>query len=707
MTEFEKGEILKNRKSNKLINEKSPYLLQHANNPVDWYPWGDEAFEKAKKEDKPIFLSIGYSTCHWCHVMEKESFEDNEVAKLLNDSFISIKVDREERPDIDSVYMNVCQMITGGGGWPLTIMMDHNKTPFFAATYIPKKNRFKSIGLLELIPRIKFMWEKQREDLNKIGNNIQLSLNSLSVSKKTFQTKKLDNETFTMAYKNLKSNFDSKNGGFGRAPKFPTPQNIVLLIRCWRRTGDKNALLMVEKTLDAMNKGGIYDHVGFGFHRYSTDAIWLAPHFEKMLYDQALISIAYIEAFQATKKEIYKKIAEEIFAYVSRDMTSKEGGFYSAEDADSEGEEGKFYLWTYHDLKKILLEDEITLVSELYNIQKDGNYVDPIVGKKTGSNILHKNISFEDLVKRREFTNIDIQEKLELIRKKLFSARIKRPRPLKDDKILTDWNGLMISALAKGGRALSNQKYIDTAIKAADFMISEMIDENGNLYHRYRIGERKICAFLDDYSFFIWGLIELYQATFKSKYLKTAIDLSKRMISDFWDSNSGGFYLTSKYSEDVLVKTKKIYDGAIPSGNSIALHVLILLGKITSDSKYLDLADMMVNTFSNEISSYPLNYIQMLNSIDIIVNPSYEVIVVGDINDDDTKEFINSINSEYLPNTILIHRPIKFDEELNILGEYIKNLQSIDGKATAYICKNYKCEIPTTNINKMIDLLKK
>ncbi|MFW9897624.1 MAG: thioredoxin domain-containing protein, partial [Candidatus Thorarchaeota archaeon] len=455
--------ITREAEFNKLKSEKSPYLLQHAKNPVNWYPWGEEAFNKAKYEDKPIFLSIGYSTCHWCHVFAHESFEDQEVAKLMNEVFVSIKVDREERPDIDKIYMTVCQMMTGSGGWPLTIIMTPDRKPFFAGTYFPKETRFGRIGLIDLIKRIKELWKNQKSELIDSANQI------------TFRLQNIDQEspgdlfteiTLKNAFRQLSIQFDYVNGGFGTRPKFPTPHNLIFLLRYWKRTGEEKALEMVEKTLLEMRKGGIFDHIGFGFHRYSTDSTWLVPHFEKMLYDQALIALVYIEAYQATKNDLYKHTTKEIFNYVLRDMISEEGGFYSAEDADSEGEEGKFYVWTKNELEQILESNEFDLAINTFNVKESGNYREEATQKKTRKNILY----LKNLPNKEKFALI------EKIRLKLFKEREKRIHPHKDDKILTDWNGLLIAALAKGAQVLNDDHYLQIAKKSVNFILSKLRD---------------------------------------------------------------------------------------------------------------------------------------------------------------------------------------------------------------------------------------
>ncbi len=499
------------RKPNRLALEKSPYLLQHAYNPVDWYPWGSEAFEKAKREDKPIFLSSGYSTCHWCHVMEKESYEDEEVAKLMNDVFVSIKIDREERPDIDGIYMKVCQAMTGSGGWPLNIIMTHDKKPFFAATYLPKESKFGRQGMMEIIPQIRDIWKKNR------GGAEALAAEVISFLKdKQKAGEELKEDVLHVAYEQLLEAFDEQNGGFGSAPKFPTPHNLTFLLRYWKRTGDLMALRMVERTLSAISMGGIYDHVGFGFHRYSTDAGWLVPHFEKMLYDQALLAIAYTEAYQATGNVEFKRIASEVFTYVLRDMTSREGGFFSGEDADSEGVEGKFYVWTGIEMDSVLGE-ESELMKKVFSINKYGNLMEE---ENTGINILHQSKTLSELSVDLKLSVNELYRRTGNAKQKLFAAREKRVHPGKDDKILADWNGLMIAALAKGASAFDKPEYADAACRAADFILSRMRGQDGRLFHRYRDDEPAVMAFLDDHAFLTWGLIELYEATFMVSYLR-------------------------------------------------------------------------------------------------------------------------------------------------------------------------------------------
>ena len=680
---------------NRLIHAQSPYLLQHADNPVDWYEWGEEAFEAARRENKPIFLSIGYSTCHWCHVMEHESFEDPEVARLMNDAFICIKVDREERPDIDNIYMAVCQMMTGSGGWPLTIVMTPDKKPFFAGTYFPRKSRYGRTGMLDLVPRLNELWLHEQD---RIDASTQAVLQALEETQGSTSGEDLGQAILQEAMKQAHSRFDPRHGGFGSKPKFPTPHQFLFLLRYWHRSGENVALEMVEKTLMAMRLGGIYDHVGFGFHRYSTDEKWFLPHFEKMLYDQAMLAMAYTEAYQATGLEDYARTVTEIFTYVLRDMTAPEGGFYSAEDADSEGEEGKFYLWTEAEIRQILSPNEAEFVIATLNVAPEGNFRDVTTGQLTGTNILHLTAPLMATERQRWNT----------IRTKLLTHRGKRVRPHKDDKILTDWNGLMITALAQAGQALVRQDYIAAAEKAATFILSTLRGEHGQLLHRYRNGEAGITAYLDDYAFLIWGLLDLYEATFKSTYLKTALELNDEMLDRFWDEKQGGFFFTADDAEALLVRKKEIYDGAIPSGNSVAALNLLRLGRITANPILEEHAAAIGKAFSRLVAQAPTGFAQLLCAVEFGVGPSYEVVIAGKAGASDTKIMLSALRRTYHPNKVVIFHPTGNDEtEITRLAPFIKAQTSLDGKATAYVCRNYACEAPTTDVDVMLAALAK
>ena len=680
---------------NRLISERSPYLLQHAYNPVDWHSWSEEAFRLANQEDKPVFLSIGYSTCHWCHVMAHESFEDPEVARLINDAFVPIKVDREERPDIDQIYMAACQMMTGRGGWPLTIIMTPEKKPFFAATYIPKEGRFGSLGLQELIPHIKDLWANDRDRLLNSAEKISANLSQIRTPR---MSAALDESVLTRAYEGLFQLFDPQSGGFGSAPKFPTPHNLLFLLRYWKRTGDFSALEMVNTTLQSMRMGGIYDHVGFGFHRYSTDTRWFAPHFEKMLYDQALLTIAYVEAYQATHEEEYSTVVREILSYVLRDMTSEEGGFYSAEDADSEGVEGKFYLWSAEELKAILDENEFSLLSKLFDLPEGGNF-------ERGLNILALRAFLKDAASVLQWPEKDLLERVEEIRLKLFGIREKRVRPYKDDKILTDWNGLMIAAMAEAASALDEPDYSNGAKIAADFILNNMRLPNGRLQHRYRV-DPGIQANLDDYSFMVWGLIELYEAIFDIKYLQAALDLNKIMTDHFWDRDLGGFYFSPDDGEQLLVRQKEIYDGAVPSGNSVAMLNLLRLSRLTGDHQYEKLADKIGTAFSGQVRKQPAAYTMLMSSLDFGLGPSREVVVVGNPWAQDTLKMLKALRSRFLPNKVIVFVPLgEKSPDIHRFAEFTKVLSAIGGSATAHVCADHTCNLPTADVTRMMDLL--
>jgi uncharacterized protein YyaL (SSP411 family) len=696
------AEALAEQHPNRLLHEKSPYLLQHAYNPVDWYPWGPEAFEKARRENKPVFLSIGYSTCHWCHVMERESFEDFEVARLMNESFVSIKVDREERPDIDGIYMNVCQMLTGSGGWPLTIIMTPEKKPFFAGTYIPKDNRFGRLGMLALVPRIEQAWAAQHDEIIRSAEQIVAGLQSLSADA---GGESLGDSALTSAYQQLASRYDETYGGFGNTPKFPTPHNLSFLLRYWKRSGDPRALEMVEKTLQAMRQGGVYDHVGFGFHRYSTDAEWLVPHFEKMLYDQALLAIGYTEAFQATGKTEYQNTAREILTYVLRDMTSPGGGFYSAEDADSEGKEGKSYVWALDEIQQVVGSKEADLVIRAFNVTPGGNFSEHGT-ESTGENILHRTQSLDELVRESGMAEPELEERLEAAREKLFAYREKRPHPHKDDKILTDWNGLMIAALAKAAQAFDEPKYAKAAQRAAEFIQEHLGSPEGRLLHRYRDGQAAVPAHLDDYAFLIWGLIELYETSFDVKNLQAALDLNREVIEHFWDDKRGGFYFTSDDAEKLLVRQKEIYDGAVPSGNSVQMLNLSRLGRMTGNADFEEKAAQVGRAFSKTAAQAPSAFTQLMVGLDFAVGPSHEVVIAGDPRAADTRGMLRALRTPFVPNKVVLLRPN--DEpapEITRLAEFTRNQSGLQGKATVYVCRNFRCRLPTTEVSQMLKSL--
>jgi uncharacterized protein YyaL (SSP411 family) len=684
---------------NRLISEKSPYLLQHAHNPVDWFPWGTEAFNKAKEEDKPIFLSIGYSTCHWCHVMEKESFEDAETAELMNNAFIAIKVDREERPDIDGIYMSVCQLLTGSGGWPLTIIMTPDRKPFFAGTYFPKNDRFGKIGLLSLIPKIMDLWKNRRQELVDSSEEIT---EAIKTSLKTKTGDQSGEEIFHRAYEDFKKSYDPECGGFGNAPKFPTPHNLIFLLRYWKRYKNNSALGMVENTLTKMRLGGIYDHIGYGFHRYSTDRKWLVPHFEKMLYDQALLVSVYLEAYQATINKLFLETAEEILSYVMREMTSPKGGFYSAEDADSEGEEGKFYIWTKDEIINLTNEDP-DFALKLFNIKKEGNWTDPVSSDKNKTNILHMEKTLGEIAEDFKSPPEPVKERLKKLRDQLFDHRERRIHPFKDDKILTDWNSLMITAFSKAAQVTGNDLYVSYASNAANFISENLTDESGKLLHRYRDGNSSIKGNLDDYAFYIQALLDIYETTFSIEDLKNAKYMLDIALNDYWDEETGGFYFSSKDSGELIANQKEIYDGAIPSGNSIMILNLLRMSKMTANADYEEKAMMINRAFSSLISKSPTAFSQALTGYDFAFGPTFEIVISAIEYDHYANIVVKEIRKHYVPSKIVLLKTAT--NNLQNIAPYISGQNPIDGKTVVYLCRNFSCDFPITDYKKIGEVL--
>ena len=679
---------------NRLANSQSPYLLQHKNNPVDWYPWSEEAFEKAEKENKPIFLSIGYSTCHWCHVMEHESFEDKEVAKLMNDNFISIKVDREEMPEIDHLYMSVCQAMTGRGGWPLTVVMSPKKEPFFAGTYFPKTGRGNQPGMMELIPSLMNAWNNKQDDIQKTIKQVNEYLINSNTS---VPGNDLDKNVLNNAFYDFEERFDNEFGGFGSAPKFPSPHNLIFLLRYYKIFDEKNALDMVTTTLDKMRLGGIFDHIGYGFHRYSTDKNWFLPHFEKMLYDQAMISMAYLEAFEATKDEKYASIVEEIFSYVIRDMLNEEGGFFSAEDADSEGEEGTFYIWEFEEIINILGQNLGKEFCDIFGIKQGGNFLDEATGQLMPKNIPHLKQNILEYASINSLDITELQKSIESSRRTLFSERKKRIHPLKDDKILTDWNGLMIASMARAGRVLDKQNYIDTAKRSAEFILNNLTDK-GRLLKRFRNGKAGLQPHIDDYSFFIWGLIELYEATYEVLYLEKAIELSNVMVEDFIDNDNGGFFIGPESGEKLIVRAKDSYDGAIPSGNAVAALNFIRLSKFTGISKWEKIAFNIFKAFSNKINQVPSAHTFMLSANMFGTESPKEVVIVANEKYPEIKSNILELQNSYNPHTVYLFKSMKEQSKLNQIAPWTETHIPIDDKLTFYVCENFACKMPTIDI---------
>jgi uncharacterized protein YyaL (SSP411 family) len=683
--------------ANRLVMEKSPYLLQHARNPVDWYPWGEEAFKRAQREDKPIFLSIGYATCHWCHVMAHESFEDEEVAGLLNRHFVSIKVDREERPDVDKIYMFVCQSLTGHGGWPLSVFMTPEGKPFFAGTYFPKLRRMGMPGFVDVLNQIATMWQKDRGSILKSSEAITAAIQPSSEATDTAPPLTVD--TLNKGYTQLARVFDPTWGGFGTAPKFPTPHNLTFLLRWHRRNGESMALDMVEKGLEAMRRGGIFDQIGLGFHRYSVDKKWFVPHFEKMLYDQALLAMAYTEAYQATGRLEFAEVAKEIFIYVLRDMTSPDGGFYSAEDADSEGKEGLFYLWTPHEVKEHLGKEAGDLFCRFYDITETGNF-------EEGRSIPHMPVSYEAFAAREGMAPKRLKEILEDGRKRLFEIRNTRIRPLKDDKVLTSWNGLMIAALAKGYQVLGDQAYARAAQDAVAFLLKNLKTADGRLLRRYREGEAAYSAYLDDYAFLVWGLLELYEATFDISCLENALTLNDGMLDLFWDHEAGGLYFTGEGNEPLIALTKELYDGALPSGNSVAALNLLRLGRMTGNPALEERAEQLVQAFSKKVLEQPMAYTQFLLALDFMVGPSKEIVVAGDPALETTQAMVRAIQKAFMPNKVLLLRPQGEDgKRLTTLSSFVEAMLPMDNEPTVYMCEKYACQRPLKNMDQLQSFL--
>ena len=689
---------------NRLADEQSPYLRQHKNNPVDWYPWGEEAFTKAQEEDNPIFLSIGYSTCHWCHVMERESFEDETVAQILNDGFVPIKVDREERPDVDSIYMDVCQMMRGQGGWPLTVLLTPERKPFFAATYLPKEGRFQQTGLMDLLPRVRKLWQNDREKLLEDAEEVTDLLRRSTEEEGGGDAP--GPQLLSDAARQLSRQFDRTHGGFGSAPKFPAPHNLLFLLRHWHRTGEERALDMVTETLDQMRLGGLFDQVGYGFHRYSTDQQWTLPHFEKMLYDQAMHVLAYTEAYQATGEDRYETTAREVIAYVLRDLRAPAGGFYSAEDADSENEagemeEGAFYVWSTDAVRDLLDAELADLVIDLYNMRPEGNYQEESTGKRTGKNVLHLDRSLAEEAERRDMDEDGLRERLDTARVALFEARADRPRPGLDDKVLTDWNGLMVAALAAAARVFDEPEYEAAARRTAQFLRDEMHDAEGRLLHRYRDGDAGIRATLDDYAFLIWGLLELYETTFEPQWLRAARDHMEACLDRFWDAERGGFYRTPDDGEALIVRPKDANDGAMPSGNSVQLMNLLRLARFTGRTEFEDTAAALSRWAGPSARSRPTGFTALLMGLDWALGTPREVVVAGDQEADDTQALLQVLRETYSPTTVSLHRPPGDAPDIADLAPFTAAQTPRDGQAAAYVCQNFQCEAPTTDPDRL------
>lgn len=678
---------------NLLAVEQSPYLRQHADNPVDWSPWGDAAFERARELNRPVFLSIGYATCHWCHVMAHESFEDESVASLLNQHFVSIKVDREERPDVDSVYMTVCQMMTGHGGWPLTVVLTPDRSPFFVTTYVPRESRGGRIGMLELLPRLADYWESRRNEVDRSAAEI---VEALRLATSVPEGPNPGLAEVDAAVHTLRMNFDPENGGFSSAPKFPSPHTLSLLLRVWSRTQEPEVLTMVTRTLESMRRGGIRDQLGGGFHRYSTDARWILPHFEKMLYDQAMLSLAYTEAYTATGNGTFAAEARSTLDYVVNELTDPVGGFHSAEDADSEGEEGRYYVWSESELAAVLTNQaDLELASDAYGIEPEGNFRDEASGRRPGTNVLIAAELPADLAVGHGGSPEQVAERLEDIRQRLLHARGARERPLRDDKVLTDWNGLMIGALARAGAALGEPKYVSAASRCAHF-IQDNLRKNGRLLHRWRDSEAAIPGMADDYAFLAWGLLELYRATFDLIWLERAQETADMLISGF-EAPDGGFFGTVAGGEEQLVRVIETSDGAIPSANSIAAGILIELAHLTGRSDYEDTVHRLLGAVGGRIAGSPVAHTALLQAVDRLNGEPMQLVIVGSREDAEVAQMLALVHREFLPRVAVLYKPIGDPDacaKLADIAPFTEFMESVDGRGTAYICRGHSCDAP-------------
>ncbi len=674
---------------NFLLSEKSSYLKEHSMDPVEWYSWSNEAFSKAEKENKLIFLSIGYSACHWCHVMHEESFKDDEISTMMNNAFVSIKVDREERPDIDMMYLKISQSMTGISGWPLNIIMTPDRKPFFASTYIPKESTNGVLGMRDLILKVNEIWKNDHDRVERMGSEIMSHIKEEHI--KT-ETRKIDEHILDDSYKRLFKVYDNTNGGFGISPKFPMPLYLRFLSYYARFKNEKEAEGMVEKTLYYMRDGGIYDHIGYGIHRYSTDRMWFMPHFEKMLYDQALVSQAYFDAYLLSNKEEYAKTAKEILEFMIRDMCDEGGAFYTSIDADSEGSEGLFYLWKINQIKKVLDTEEMKIFSTVFGIEDEGNFGNEL-------NILYKRYNIDYAVKKLGKPAGEIEMKIDNARRKLYEARERRIHPMVDDKILADGNGLVISSLARAGRIFGSETYLEKGMKAADFVLKMMVKDN-ELFHAFEHGETKIEGFLDDYAFMIEGLIELYQGGFDEKYLEWAITLAERMLEFFWDNNAGAFYF-SREKNDGVIREKDIMDSVLPSGNSAAISSLLKLYQITGREEFRERASKAVEFLSGSIVENPLAHIYLLSNIGSLLGYSKELVIASN-NKSEVGSALRRINTVFAPGLLVLLK----SKELSTLAPTLANMEMIDGKTTFYLCSNRSCNEPTTEINDIIEKLK-
>jgi uncharacterized protein len=678
--------------TNRLANETSPYLLQHAHNPVDWFPWGDEAFQKANAENKPILLSIGYSACHWCHVMEHESFEDEKIAALMNDLFVSIKVDREERPDLDEIYMNAVQMLTGRGGWPMTVFLTPERKPFYGGTYFPPEDRQGMPGFPRVLMGVAQAYREKPQDVEKSVGQILSALERMSQSQESKVAFSL--EAIAESAEQISRAYDSDHGGLGRAPKFPNAGVYELFLRHYDQSKNQRFLEMVTHTLTKMAQGGIYDHLGGGFHRYSVDEKWLVPHFEKMLYDNAQLVRIYAQLYCVTRDELFKNVTEETLDYLLREMLHSEGGFYSTQDADSEGEEGKFFIWSPQEVNQILGEEAGEIFSRIYDVSDFGNF--------EGRNILHPILTLEQASKLFKKDPKEIAVLISDSKKKLFQEREKRIKPFRDEKIITSWNGLMLSGLAEAIKISPRQSYLDTANRTLQFFFSKMF-RDGHLLHTYKDGTAKLLGYLDDYAFMAVGLLDLYEATFDRAQLARAIELADTMVSEFWDEKDGAFFYTGKSHEQLISRAKPVFDASIPSGNSMATHLLLRLYYLTGREVYLQRAETVLRSYYDAMLSQPFGFAHMLCALDLYLRKPKEIVVIGNRKDANIAELINRIHSIYLPNkTLQLAGP---DESLEKISPLLRGKTQLDGKPTVYVCQNFTCSAPVTTWDELKPLL--
>jgi uncharacterized protein YyaL (SSP411 family) len=669
--------------TNRLIHETSPYLLQHAHNPVDWFAWGDEALAKARTEDKPIFLSVGYSACHWCHVMERESFEDPETAALMNEKFVNIKVDREERPDLDAIYMDAIQAMTGQGGWPMSVWLTPDGEPFHGGTYYPKEPRYGMPSFQQVIRAVDEAYRTQHERVMDQAQRLTAML-TRTASLSAADGGEIGSDTLLAALQQMRQYFDEDEGGFGSQPKFPQPMTLDFALSQYKRTGDLDALYMVELTLEKMAKGGIYDHLGGGFHRYSVDGYWLVPHFEKMLYDNAQLLRTYLHTWQVTQRPLYRRVLDETIDYVLREMTSPEGGFYSTQDADSEGHEGKFFVWTPAEIESLLEPHMAAVFESYYGVSERGNF--------EGKNILSIVRTRENIAERFRISITEVEQALAGARFKLFQARELRAKPGRDEKVLAEWNGLMIHALAECGVVLGRNDALHAAVKAADFVLHHMSQPDGRLLRSYKDGRARLNAYVEDYAAMIRALLALYEATFDLRWLAEATRLAKVMFEQFHDAQNGGFFQTGVDHEVLVARRKDVVDNAIPSGNSLAAEVLLRLAVFLDKDAYRREAGHIVLMLKDAMASQPTGFGRMLSVLDAYLSPSQEVAIVGDQADEATHALLAVVYARYLPHTVVA---LKRPGEESMLP-LLKGRDLVDGRPAAYVCENYACRLPVT-----------